>query len=510
MTIDYKNFENPKDKEALFLFNDDEEVEKPNLKYINEEKTESISNQIQLITELWTSKDFNSMLDELRRFSESFRTIKDNYIPESITTMIEVIFDIFNSYFYEDKSSDLLADKYKQNVLIECLIILVNITSHTDLISYLPPTLFEFCCSQFLEHKMSSTIPEKNNIYILCPDCLKILVNLTSNENSCLEIANRISLDDIQQFYFNQVQILTYHLYQDLVIKQQKQCLKIFYNILINSNIEESDFPVDQVLIFLQKVIDSSRDTSQIKWINKIIFLIVQNESAAYKVMSNDYITNFVNTCLNNQILRTIFRKEDPIIETEITSLQIISMLLNIENYICGIDIEKVIELANNQNNFKLVLTALETLKNFADCPEHSDILIDSFVLPIIYERLTQGIHDMKQAASKILVNLFYYTPINNFSILLQYETDYEKIYLYKNLVDVLSETDDSDIIYFGLLGFLNFFTRIIELGIDFQEVFNFSGLLEILPDLGEQIEDQNINDAKDSLMAFIRSKIDI
>lgn len=501
---DYKFTENSQNTVDLLLLDREEKIEKSSLKEIKEDNSTSVSNKIQLICELWQANSINQVFEEFSRFLELFRNIKDNYIPESITNMINLIFDIVIPFFSE---TQLEVTDIMLMVINKCLFNLVNISAHSILIPTFPPTIYDLLCSHFCQHKTEPAIPDKNNIFILCPESIKILVNLSSDENICQEIKKKLSLDDIRYFYVNQYEILTANSIEDILIKQQKGCLKIFYNILRNSDLENADFPGEQVLNFVQEMIDLSKDTKQIKWIINIIFLLVQNESAAHQIMADSKLIMFVNLCLHHENMNTIFRKSEEIIKIQITSLKIFSMLLNIKNYLCVIDIKQVVDLSNDQNSFELVLAALQTLHNFADSNEHTDILIENDVLPIIHERINFGNYKMKQAAIKVLVNMFYFPPNKHIMALVKYEIQYDVICFYKTLSEIMSETDIPKIIHIGLVGLLNFFTRLAELDVDLIEILNISGLVDILPELS-QIDDENVESAQKALMSFISEKM--
>ncbi|KAK8900120.1 hypothetical protein M9Y10_002443 [Tritrichomonas musculus] len=465
------------------FYDDDDQITKSSLSYLKEDDSQSIDNQIKCIYESWNKQDFEKLYKKLCFFSDRICHIDAKYIPDSITQFMEILFTIISFFSNENTCED------DQIILDVCFKILTNISFHSTLIPLIPQSMFDFCTSIFSKF---SLLPNDDITLPSYSDCvIKILLNLTSCNDSCQGVKIRLTLDQIQRFYFNNC----------IDTSLKANCLEIFFNILKFSDIESNDFPISSVSNFVLNSINLIQNKREVEFLLKTFTLLVQNDSMSHILMTNQVFSIFINNCLQKPFLNKYLFNKKEITQIQIITLKIISMILNVDNYQFTFNVQAVVDLANDQNDLNLILTAFETLANFADSPEHVDLLLDCEALKIIYMRMEMGLIEMKEASTKVLANIFFY--LSNKAIDAMVESDGVKW-----LTDKLFEIEEPNIIYVSLKGLYNFFTKIegFSFKYNFDKIFNTSGLYDCLNHLQFQSDDQNVRDATLSLIEFFKN----
>ena len=126
-----------------------------------------------------------------------------------------------------------------------------------------------------------------------------ILINMTSRQEFGTEINQLITFENINGFYLNPL----------INSNQKENILKIFLNILHNSDVTEEDFPLGDSFLLITRILQNF-DSKHTYLFIRIIYLLLENPLIATQIMTDITFTNFINSCLNTSFLKSIYQKD--------------------------------------------------------------------------------------------------------------------------------------------------------------------------------------------------------
>ncbi|OHS95829.1 hypothetical protein TRFO_38012 [Tritrichomonas foetus] len=493
MDLSYKNLE----ERSYSLISYHELVNKIKRELIGKrtffQKNHSVNDMIQSLILYWREQNLSEFYPSLVFLSEELLLVEQNEMDLCLLNeIISIIFTILVAPFNEEATN-----QYHRYLIDACLATIINLLRFPEGYKVVSNDIYDLCCSVFSTYSNYNETEENSLASIYIENSLRIIRNLTALPETYQIIADKIFLNCIGNFLVNPY----------IHDKYKKQSLVILYNIMKNSDILDSSFPIEQLLQLL-RVLVGCTNSKNIYWLLHIILLLTLNDITAYKVMEIEEFQLFINNCLSREnITSQKITNEEKIYKIQMLALNIISYILNVENYDFDVNVTLLVNLASNRSSSDLILAALRTIQNYADCPEHVDTLIENHILFVINEYLEFGNYKLKIPCLNIHSNLLVFAPVSKLNELFECKS-------ITIALEAINDSDDINLIKNYLHGLLNLVEHIENHNLAFphHHVFHVSNGIEILESLKIKFDDndERMTEYINSLLSIYQMKEDI